>query len=928
MDVIVGIDFGTRFSTVSIWRNNRLEVIPDIYGNRTIPSVVCYHKSAKLVGKNALMMKDINPSNTIYDVKRIIGRTIYDHDITLLQKMLNYKITGDGGKFGNIVIKLDGDEISGETTKRPEEVASLIFRELKTMAETYLQCPVSNVVVTVPAYYRDSQRQAIKTAVQIAELNLIQLINEPSAAALAYGMGNKKWINSEFGNVLVYDWGAGTLDLSLLNINKGVFTVLGVCGHNQLGGEDIDYMLLNFAIKQFKMKNKLMKFTPTKIAMMRLKNSCENAKKILSKTDKTMISVSCFHEKIDLMCQITVEEFNHLCHQVFLLAIEPLNDILKMTKLKKHKIDDVILVGGSTKIPKIKELILSFFKETKISQLNCSMNPDEVVSAGAAIRGYLHFNSHCPFGKDIMLIDSIPLNLGVETEESLMTTIVSRGNPIPIAKSMMFTTDTDYQTTINIKILEGQRKLSSDNNLLGILTLSGFKKSMRGVPKISVNFQVDSNGILQVTAVEKNSDISNSIQFNSNIVMKGRLEQEQINKIIQDAMKTHTADTIYAMKLGYRHELHEFCRTIGQNINNAEFKLTSADRTSFKSIIKETLQWLKDVSDDDVDVMELEKKVKDYRKRYSALITLPKKGKFKSLTDTEMGVDIHGDDKEKDENDAFIMFHDNSPSEIKDIKEEIGQLCQQLTNLITNPITTLDEKDVEHFNSYLESVNLWLYVVDSNTMTDYVAKINEINKFSENIFNKNESLFSQKHNFTTYDEINITCKTLYSSIQDNFISIDEADRKIFLERIENEIEWLMNHDHETDDIYQSRLESLEQYSNQIYQKTNTIKTNKISKLITETEEELDEALKDLDPSISLTIEENLDDMMDKFDELEKSSLTKQVVDLKLNKKNDVTINIDYDKLLSGSDKNGKPLRPKATKNGRKSSKMKKDIDYD
>ena len=801
----IGIDFGTRFSTVSIWRNNRCEIIPDSFGNRTIPSVVSYYKTARLIGHNAVAMREINPDNTIYDVKRIIGRSMNDSDINLLKRMLNFKIEDDNSQFNNVMIRLDSNMTSGDAKIRPEEVASLILRELKIMASNYLGYEVTKAIVTVPAYYRDSQREAIKDAVKIAGLDLVKLINEPSAAAIAYGMGNKQWTNSDFGRVLVYDWGAGTLDLSILRIQNGTFSVLGVCGHNQLGGEDVDYAILNFVIKQFKEKHRYeKKILPTKLSMMKLKNACENAKKILSKTDKTIISVDNFYENKDLIYHITTEEFNTLCHQIFLLAMEPLNDIFKITKLKKNQINDVIIVGGSTKIPKVRSLILSFFEKTDIKQLNCSMNPDEVVSMGAAISGYLQFNKQCPFGKNIMLIDSVPLNLGVETEESFMTPIITRSTPIPISKNMMFTTLKDYETSIDIKIFEGQRKFTADNNLLGILTLQGFRKSIRGIPKILVTFQIDNNGIFQVTAVEKNSDVSNSIQFNSTIT-KGRLEQKQIDELIEKANKNHTTDTIYAMKLAYTHELTEFCKTIGQNLNNNEFKLTKSDRIDMKTMIRDTLKWLNEVSYDVIDVSELETKVKEYRKKYSSLITLPQKVTFKSLTTTDMGVEIHGDDKEKDYNDSFILFSDKLPSEIKEIKDEINTLCTQLVNLIKNPVTNIEQEEVEKFSDYLESVWAWLYTYESKILSDYVAKINEINRFSEGILSKNENIFHENSNFGTLDELATTCNILYSSIKDNFLSVEDDDRKKLLTRIEDEMLWISGHRIKVNDIYQMRI---------------------------------------------------------------------------------------------------------------------------
>lgn len=904
----IGIDFGTRNSLVSVWKNNKCEVIPDDYGNRSIPSVVSYYKTVRLVGSEAVALKEVNPKNTIFDVKRIIGRTMKDRNVNFLKRMLNYTLEADDTEAQNVMIKLDTNMTSGDEKIHPEEVASHIFQKLKIMAEKYLRKEVSKAVVTVPAYYNNSQREAIKDAVKIAGLDLVNLLNEPSAAALAYGMGNKKWNNSDFGRVLVYDWGAGTLDLSILKISKGQFTVLGVCGHNQLGGEDIDYAILNYVIKKFTESNKYyQKINPSVLSMIKLKNACENAKKILSKTDKTIISVENFYENKDLVYHLTSEEFNTLCHQIFLLAIEPIKDILKLTKLSKTDIDDVIIVGGSTKIPKIRTLILNFFENTNIKQLNCSMNPDEVVSAGAAIRAYLHFHNECPFGNNIILIDTVPLDLGVETSETMMTPIITRGTPIPIFKNMMFTTTKDNETSIEIKIFEGQRKLTKDNTLLGILTLQGFRKCLRGIPKILVTFQIDSNGIFQATAIEKNSDVSNSLQFNCSI-LKDRLTSEKIEELIKKAKNYQTSDTILAMKLGYIHELTEYCKTIGQNINNKEFHLTTQDRKEMKSVIKETLLWIQNISQEEVEVTELEKKVKSFRKQYAALITLPQKSEFKGITQTETGVEIHGDDKEKDYNDAHILISDKIPSEIKEIKTEIDELCHQLINLIKNPITTLDTNDVNRFNDYLESVLVWLYTSDSKIFADYVVKINEINKLSEDVIKNNSNIFDQNNNFKSYDELYTQCNVLYTSIKDDFLSIEEEDKEKLFKRIEDEMIWLNDHSNENDDIYRSRIESLERFCNEIYQKTRTIRSQKVAVLITETEEELDKALEELDADISIPIKENLDYLIDSMDKLAKDNDT---IILEPTKTDDVLIKLDYNNFIK-KPKSKKYKKGKAT----------------
>ena len=521
-DLVIGIDLGTRFSCVSVWRNKRFEIICDQFGNRTIPSIVAFYRSAKLVGYNALAMKEVNPANTIYDIKRIIGRRITDPMIEQIKKLITYELVDDESDHHNIMVQLDQSDVTLSHKKiyRPEEICAQILIEIKRMACTYLGKNITKAVITVPARFNDSQRQATSDAAKIAGLDVLRMINEPTAAALAYGLGSRDWAdqNKNGGNVLVYDLGAGTLDISLMNINNGCFRVLAVGGNVHLGGEDIDYLVMNHVIVAFKKQYRLGQFSISKLSQLKLKNAVETAKKILSTVDKAVICVDNFcdfcHGK-KLYYVLTREIFETICNEFFIMCIKPLNDVLASCQITKDNIDQVILVGGSTRIPKIQKLILDYFSGTRIKKLTMSLNPDEVVSAGASIYGYIMANNQDPFSKNLVLFDITPLGLGVETLQKQMTTIIPRNTTIPTKRTKIFSTDTDEQDNVQIKIFEGERKLTKYNFHLGTFDLSGFEKGPRGYPTIKITFSIDINGILHVTAHEKRSSIENSIQITS-----------------------------------------------------------------------------------------------------------------------------------------------------------------------------------------------------------------------------------------------------------------------------------------------------------------------------------------------------------------------------------------------------------------------------
>lgn len=488
-DIIIGIDLGTTNSCVGIWRKNNLEIIPDMFGNRTIPSVVSFTSKFRYIGNEAKKQTELNPENTFYEVKRLIGRKYDDETVTNDKEFLSYNIIPD--EQNNVMISTSFNKILS-----PEEISSYILLELKHMAETYLNQSITKTVVTVPAYFGDAQRQATKDACQIAGLECVRIINEPTAASLAYGFDKR----SGDINVIIYDLGGGTLDVSLLNISDGIFQVLGSCGNTHMGGADFDNVLMTYSIEQFKKKHKIELNNINPLSYQKLKQACENAKKRLSEIKKTTIVVPQFYDNKDLFIVITKEIFENICKELFMLCLKPVSDILKSCVIPKEDIDEIVLVGGCTRIPQIRENLKLFFGKDP----NISLNPDEVVAAGAAIQAYILNNNTDPFSENITLLDVIPLSLGLEVIGGVMNVIIPRNSTIPISKTRKYTNDSDNETYICVKIFEGERKMTRDNYLVGSFELTGITPAPRGINQFEITFSVDVNGIINVTALDLN----------------------------------------------------------------------------------------------------------------------------------------------------------------------------------------------------------------------------------------------------------------------------------------------------------------------------------------------------------------------------------------------------------------------------------------
>lgn len=902
---VIGIDLGTRFSCVSIWRNKRFEIISDQFGNRTIPSIVAFYRSAKLVGHNALSMKDVNPLNTIFDVKRIIGRRMDDPVIEQTQKLLPYELVDDESSHHNILIQLDKNDTSIFQKKifRPEEICAYILIEIKKMACSYLGKDVTKAVITVPAYFNDAQRQATLDAGKIAGLDIIKIINEPTAAALAYGLGNKR-----NGNIIIYDFGAGTLDVSLMNISKGVYKTLAVGGNTHLGGEDIDYLLMNRILIEFQKKNRIKNLEISKLAKIKLKNSIENAKKILSTNEKAVVCVDDFYKTKKLYHIITREFFEMVCNELFIMCIKPLADVLDSAGLEKTDIDNVILVGGSTRIPKIQKLILDFFRGTKINQLICSLNPDEVVSAGASIYGYIMMHEEDPFSENLVLLDITPLSLGVETLQKQMTVVIPRNTTIPTKKVKVFSTDTDDQDTVAIKIFEGERKLTKNNFHVGTFELTGFEKGPRGFPTIKISFHIDINGILQVTAHEKKSDVQSSIQITSTWGAKGRLSKTDIDNIIIEAEKNDQMDTIYSLKIGLIHRIKNMCNSILINLKDNAFCLTNIDKRKIKSDVKNNLKWLSKKSFDEFLVDDLKKRKKRLGKLYAPLVAQidKTKDKFSENSTKCTAAEVFGDDADNDnvtEYDKIDITLDPSEydkEEMSALKKTISELCKNISNVINNPVSKFTPQDIEEIGDYLGSVHIWLYTTSANTTIEFVAKINEINKFTEERMAKyeNSNVFEKNEEFSTRDELQLTCLTLNTSIKNNFFSLKQSDNDVLIKKINETMLWLIENQNEESGVYTKKIEEISDLCNSIYHTMHKMKVleampNTDIDAESDSESDSDE---EVEEQISKVPENNR--ISEKIDFLIKKLPDKIIK--KASDNNDVLLKIDINKLNSNN----------------------------